>query len=86
VTPPEPPRVLIATVSLTGFGGTDLYTRDLALALVRHGWLPVVFSTSLGRIADELRAATIPVVASLDAMTAAPDFRRCRRSSSATTR
>ena len=68
----EPLRVLIATCSLAGYGGTDLYTRDLALALLKAGWLPVVYSTEGGRIADELRRATIPVVNQLDAVTAAP--------------
>jgi Glycosyltransferase Family 4 len=68
----EPLRVLIATYGLTGYGGTDLYTRDLALALLKAGWLPVVYSTQGGRIADELRRATIPVVDHLDAVTAAP--------------
>ena len=70
----EPPRVLIATHSLTGFSGTDLYTRDLALALLQSGWLPVVYSKIAGRIADELRNATIPVVSELDAVTVAPQM------------
>jgi hypothetical protein len=65
---------LIATHSLTGLSGTDLYTRDLALALLRSGWLPVVYSKIAGRIADELRGATIPVVSELDALTAAPQI------------
>jgi hypothetical protein len=65
---------LIATVGLTGFGGADLYTRDLALALLGRGWLPVVYSTQHGRIADELRRATVPVVSRLDSIGAAPDI------------
>jgi hypothetical protein len=72
--PREPSRVLIATYSLTGFSGTDLYTRDLALALLRSGWLPVVYSRIVGRLADELRRATIPVVTELDSLTAAPQI------------
>ncbi len=70
---PEAPRVLIATTALTGRGGTDLYARDLALALLRSGWLPVVYSTQFGPVADELRAATIPVVRHLDDCLARPD-------------
>jgi hypothetical protein len=72
VTPSEPRRVWIATHSLTGFSGTDIYTRDLALALLRSGWLPVVYSKITGRIADELRSATIPVVTDIDAVASAP--------------
>jgi hypothetical protein len=72
VSPRERRRVLIATHSLTGFSGTDLYTRDLALALVRSGWDPVIYSKRTGRIADELRSATIPVVTDLDAVTVPP--------------
>lgn len=72
--PPEAPRVLIATTGLTGGGGTDLYARDLAMALLRLGWLPVVYSTRLGAIADELRRATIPVIRSLDDCGAQPDI------------
>jgi len=71
--PPEPRRVLITTVGLTGRGGTDVYTRDLALALLRRGWLPVIYATVGGPLAEELRAATIPVVHRLDAVGAAPD-------------
>jgi hypothetical protein len=71
---PEAPRVLIATTGLTGYGGTDLYARDLAIALLRFGWLPIVYSTRLGPLADELRRATIPVVSSLDDCTAQPDI------------
>ena len=71
---PEAPRVLIATTGLTGRGGTDLYARDLAVALLRFGWLPVVYSTQLGPVADELRRATIPVVSHLDDCLARPDI------------
>jgi hypothetical protein len=71
---PEAPRVLIATTGLSGRGGTDLYARDLALALLRFGWLPIVYSTQSGPVADELRRATIPVVGHLDDCLAQPDI------------
>jgi hypothetical protein len=64
---------LIATLALTTASGTDLYTRDLALALLRRGWLPIVYATRLGRLAEELRAATIPVVDDLDRVAGRPD-------------
>jgi len=70
---PEPRRVLIATYAATSCSGSDLYTRDLALALLRRGWQPVVYSTVLGAVAEELRLATIPVTNDISAIAAAPD-------------
>src|SRR5258706_11275157 len=69
---PEPRRVLIATHSATSCSGSDLYTRDLALALLRRGWQPCVFATVLGYVAEELRQATIPVTDDISAIAAAP--------------
>jgi hypothetical protein len=73
ITPPEARRVLIATIGLKGRGGTDIYTRDLALALLRRGWLPIIYTTIAGPVAEELRAATVPIVSSIDAAGAPPD-------------
>ena len=70
---PEPRRVLIATHSVTSSSGSDLYTRDLALALLRRGWQPSVFTTLPGFLGEELRRATIPVTDDISAITAAPD-------------
>ena len=70
---PEPLRVLIATISMNARSGTDLYTRDLALALLRRGCLPIVYTSRLGPPADELRSATIPVVDDIDSVAARPD-------------
>lgn len=65
--------MLIATLGLTGPYGTDLYTRDLAFALLRRGLLPIVYTTMAGPPAAELRAATIPVVTDIDGIGAPPD-------------
>lgn len=73
MTAPEPRRVLIATITLTEQTGTAVYTRDLALALLRRGQLPIVYASETGPLADELRRATIPVVTDLDAVAAPPD-------------
>jgi hypothetical protein len=70
---PEPRRVLIATYSVRSRSGSDLYTRDLALALLRRGWQPIIYASYLGAIAEELRLATIPVTDDIAAITAAPD-------------
>ncbi|MEA2239400.1 MAG: hypothetical protein QOC81_4124 [Thermoanaerobaculia bacterium] len=69
---PEPRRVLIATYGATSRSGSDLYTRDLALSLLRHGWQPVVYATYLGAVAEELRQATIPVTDDIASIAAAP--------------
>jgi len=70
---PEPRRVLIATHSVTSSSGSDLYTRDLALALLRRGWQPCVFTTVLGNAGEVLRRATIPVTDDISSIAAAPD-------------
>jgi hypothetical protein len=73
MTAPEPRRVLIATITLAGRTGTATYTRDLALALLRRGHLPIVYASQGGPLAEELRNATIPVVHDLDDAGAPPD-------------
>ena len=73
MTAPEPRRVLIATITLTAGTGTAVYTRDLALALLRRGHLPIVYASETGPIAEELRRATVPVVTDLDAVAGPPD-------------
>src|SRR3954452_8058108 len=73
MTAPEPRRVLMATHSATSSSGSDLYTRDLALALIRRGWQPVVYAAILGAVAEELRQATIPVTNDITSIAAPPD-------------
>ena len=70
----EAPRVLIATTSMSARSGTDLYTRDLALALLRRGWLPIVYASHLGPPAEELRQATIPVTDDIESLASSPDL------------
>lgn len=55
-------------------GGTELYIRDLALALLRLGHTPIVYAGSLGEVATEIRDLTIPVVDKLDAIAITPDI------------
>lgn len=70
---PEPRRVLISNVGMTAATGTVTYTRDLALALLRHGWTPIVYASVLGTQAEVLRAATVPVVRDPAQLGAKPD-------------
>jgi len=67
-------RILLTNNTLAGRYGSELYVRDLALALMRRGHLPVVYSTVLGDVAAELRAATVPVVDDLRALNVPPDL------------
>lgn len=66
-------RVLITNNTLADRAGSELYVRDIALALLRRGHQPVAYSTRLGAVADELRAATVPVIDDLSLLTVAPD-------------
>jgi Glycosyltransferase Family 4 len=66
-------RILITNNTLAGRAGTELYVRDIALALLNRGFSPVAYSSLLGEVAQELRAATVPVIDRLDALAVAPD-------------
>ena len=66
-------RVLITNNTLDARAGSELYVRDLALGLLRRGHAPVAYSSVLGEVADELRAASIPVLDDLRSLSVAPD-------------
>ncbi|MEP6913552.1 MAG: hypothetical protein ABI923_12405, partial [bacterium] len=67
-------RILITNNTLDARAGSELYVRDVATGLLDRGHTPVAFSTILGEVARNLRAATIPVIDSLDALTTPPDI------------
>ena len=66
-------RVLITNTTLATRTGTELFVRDLATGLLELGHSPVVYAPFAGPVADEIRAATIPVVTDLAGIGAAPD-------------
>jgi hypothetical protein len=66
-------KVLLTNTYLAQRGGTELYIRDLATGLLRIGHQPFVYSPRLGGVADEIRALSIPVVDTLDALGEPPD-------------
>ena len=68
-----PLEVLITNNTLAGYAGSELYARDVALNLKRRGHKPIAYSRVLGRVADDIRAAGIPVVGDLRELSAAPD-------------
>lgn len=65
-------RVLITNHTLAERTGTELYVRDLALGLLARGHTPIVFTTRVGKLGRELRAATVPVIDDLHKVSAAP--------------
>jgi hypothetical protein len=69
----EPRTVLLTALGLNRGTGAELYTRDLATALLRLGWRPVIYTLIAGRLAEELRERTIPVVGDLEMLPAPPD-------------
>ena len=52
-------RILITNLKLSSRTGTEIVTRDLALALRRAGHAPTVYTPRPGPIAEELRAAGV---------------------------
>ena len=66
-------RVLLTNITLASRTGTEINLRDLAISLLRAGHRPVVYSPTLGAIADEIRAATVPVVSELAAVGSPPE-------------
>jgi Glycosyltransferase Family 4 len=67
-------RILITNNTLAARAGTEIYVRDIAMALLNRGHSPVAYSSLLGEVAQELRAATVPVIDRLDALAVRPDL------------
>lgn len=58
-------RILMTNLTLAGRTGTEIVTRDLALALKRAGHAPMVYTPHPGPIAEVLSAAGVPVVSDI---------------------
>ncbi len=67
-------RILITSEALDGRRGTELYIRDVALALLRMGHSPFIYTSQPGEVAAELRNLTIPVVDRINTLTVVPDL------------
>src|SRR5258708_6613010 len=67
-------RVLLTNNTLANRAGTELYIRVVAIELMRRGHHPVAYSTELGEVAEELRAATVPVIRTLESLGEPPDI------------
>ena len=66
-------RILITNITLSSRSGTELYTRDLALKLLELGHIPMVFSPTLGKLAEALRQAGVEVVRDVAEIQEPPD-------------
>jgi hypothetical protein len=66
-------RVLLTNFALDTRSGAELYVLDVALGLLARGHQPVAYAPHLGRVAEQLRDATVPVAQSLDDLGAPPD-------------
>lgn len=69
----RPLRILFTNITLASRTGTEVYIKEAALGLLRRGHTPLVYSPDLGEIAEEIRAATVPVVDDLARLGAPPD-------------
>jgi hypothetical protein len=67
-------KVLITCDMLDRRGGSELYVRDVALALLRGGHAPFVYASRPGEVAAEIRNMTVPVVERLEAVSVKPDL------------
>lgn len=66
--------MLLTNWALVNRGGSELYTRDLAAGLLRRGQRPVVWSPTLGPVADSIRATGVEVIEDLGTDCAPPDL------------
>lgn len=67
-------RILFTNNALAQRGGSELVILDLASEFRRRGHLPMVYSQTLGHVADELRKACIPVTSNLESLGCVPDI------------
>jgi len=65
--------VLFTNNTLASRAGSELWVRDVCRSLVLRGHHPIAFSLVTGPVADDLRAATVPVVTDLDQVSFTPD-------------
>ncbi|HWB84098.1 MAG TPA: glycosyltransferase [Bryobacteraceae bacterium] len=67
-------RILLTNLTLATRTGTEIVTRDLALALKRAGHEPCVFTPYPGAIAQEIVDGGVPVAAAIEDVPFRPDI------------
>ena len=66
--------ILITNAFIRNWTGSELYVRDLAIGLIKRGYKPIVYSPRIGKLADEFRSKSIPVVRDLNSIKVKPDL------------
>jgi len=66
--------ILITNIWLANHAGSEVVVRDLALGLLRRGHRPIVYSPTLGAMADEIRAHGVAIIDDLRKLAEAPDI------------
>jgi hypothetical protein len=54
--------ILLTNIWLANFAGSEVVVRDLALGLLRRGHRPIVYSPTLGSVAEEIAARGVSVI------------------------
>jgi glycosyltransferase involved in cell wall biosynthesis len=72
--PDWPLSILMTNICLTRRSGTEIATRDLAIALRRLGHRVAIYSPTLGPFALDVMARGIPVTNRIDAIGFTPDI------------
>lgn len=67
-------RILITNHALANRAGSELYVRDLAIGLLGRGHEPITYSTRLGDVARDIRAAGVLVTDDLDTIAEPPEI------------
>lgn len=66
--------ILITNIWLDHLAGSEVVVRDLALGLLRRGHRPIVYSPTLGYIAEEISARGVSVIDDLRQLGEPPDI------------
>lgn len=69
-----PLTILITNLAMSGFSGTELVVRDLALGLKRLGHYPMIYAPTVGGVSTQIASADIPVVSELSLLPRIPDI------------
>jgi hypothetical protein len=66
--------ILITNIWLADFAGSEVVVRDLALGLLRRGHRPIVYSPTLGSVAEEIAVRGVSVIDDLRQLGEPPDI------------
>jgi len=66
--------ILITNIWLAALGGSEVVVRDLAFGLLRRGHRPIVYSPTLGYLAEEIAARGVSVIDDLRQLGEPPDI------------